>query len=173
MPKLVMTAALVFGLALSGTAQPRPPVPGSAGENDVRQASATMASYWRRHDARNYVTALSADTDWENAAGWRLRGKGAVERYLREYLWASDAPTDFTPLGERVVMASPDLAVVDTEARASSSVAPGGPSRRVRQVQFFRKQRGRWEVTATRIWEPVAAPAPPRLPDLSAEPFGR
>jgi len=173
MRRQAITLILFLGLALPAGAQPARSPSGSPEETDVREAAHTMGLYWRRHDARNYVTALSEDTEWENAAGWRLRGRGAVERFLREYLWAGDAPAEFTPIGQKVVTVSPGLAVVDTEARASSSVAPGGPPRRVRQMQFFRKQRGRWEVTATRIWEPVAAPEPPRIPDLTPDPFGR
>jgi len=132
-----------------------------------------MNGFWNRGDARNYATALSDDTDWENAAGWRIRGREGVERFLGQYLWGQGARPQFSPAGERVRMLAPELGVVEQEATASSSVEPNGPPRRIREMQFFQKRGGRWQVISTRIWEPRPGPPAPRMPELSPEPFAR
>ena len=132
-----------------------------------------MNGFWNRGDARNYATGLSGDTDFENAAGWHIRGREAVEQFLGQYLWNQGARPTFRPQGERVRMLGPDLAVVEQEADASSSVDPAGRPTLVREMQFFQKRGGRWEVISTRIWEPVRGPQPPRMPGLSSEPFAR
>lgn len=171
--RLAVTAALFGFLGGMGFAQPRHGRFGSPEETEIRQAADSMNSFWNRGDARNYATALSDDTDWENAAGWRLRGRSAVTQFLAEYLWAEGSRPVFRSTGERVRMLGPGLAVVESEADASSSVEPGGPPRRVREMQFFQKRGGRWQVISTRFWEPRPGPRPPRIQGLSPEPFGR
>jgi uncharacterized protein (TIGR02246 family) len=168
-------AISVIILLFGGTAgaQPRHGRFGSPEEQDIRQAVDSMNSFWNRGDARNYATALSDDTDWENAAGWRIRGRSGVERYLGEYLWNQNARPMFRTTGERVRMLAPDLAVVEQQADASSTVNPDGRPVRVREMQFFQKRSGRWQVISTRIWEPREGPPPPRMPEVSAQPFAR
>jgi len=170
----------IFSLLASlAFAQPRhgrfgsPDRSGSPEENEIRQAAGSMHSFWNRGDARNYSTALSDDTDWENAAGWRIRGRAAVAQFLGEYLWAPGYRPAYRQTGERVRMLGPDLAVVESEADASSTVEPNGPPRRMREMQFFQKRGGRWQVISTRMWEPRPGPQPPRLQGLSPEPFRR
>jgi uncharacterized protein (TIGR02246 family) len=166
-------------LAAVALAQPRhgrlgsPDRSGSPEENEVRQAAESMHAFWNRGDARNYSTALSDDTDWENAAGWRIRGRAAVAQFLGEYLWAQGSRPVYRSSGERVRILGAELAVVESEAEASSTVEPGGAPRRVREMQFFQKRGGRWQVISTRMWEPRPGPQPPRLQGLSPVPFDR
>ncbi|HKB70058.1 MAG TPA: nuclear transport factor 2 family protein [Thermoanaerobaculia bacterium] len=173
MRRLAIPAVLLFLFGSAASAQPRRRGRfASPDEHDLRQAVDSMNSFWNRGDARNYATALSDDTDWENAAGWRIRGRAGVERFLGQYLWRGGRPA-FRPTGERVRLLAPDLAAVEQDAEASSTVEPGGPPRRVREMQFFQKRGGRWQVISTRFWEPVRGPRPPQIPGLSPEPFRR
>ena len=171
MRRLAIPAAVFFLFGGLASAQPRHERFGSGDEHDIRQMVDSMNSFWERGDARNYATGLSADTDWENAAGWRIRGREGVERFLGQYLWKEGARPTFRPVGERVRMLGGDLAVAEQAADASSSVEPGGPPRRIQEILFFRKHAGRWEVISTFIWELRQGPPPPRMPDLSPEPF--
>ena len=180
MRRLAFPIVLFFVIGSIADAQPRPhgrfrpdqDRRGSPEEADLRQTVDSMNSFWNRGDARNYATALSDDTDWENAAGWRIRGRDGVERYLEQYLWRGGRPM-FRSVRQRVRIFGPDLAAVEQSADASSSVEAGGPPRRIREMQFFQKRGGRWVVISTRIWEPRQGPPPPRMPDLSPEPFER
>jgi len=171
--RFAIPAALLFLMGGAALAQPRHGHFGAPDEHDLRQAVDSMNSFWNRGDARNYATALSDDTDFENAAGWHIRGRQGVEQFLGQYLWNQGARPMFRPEGERVRMLGPDLAVVEQEADASSTVEPAGRPALIREMQFFQKRNGRWEVISTRIWEPVRGPQPPQMPGLSPEPFRR
>lgn len=180
MRRLAFPAVLIFLFGGAAAAQsrhgnfgsPERSRYGSPDEHDIRQAVNSMNAFWNRGDARNYATALSDDTDFENAAGWHIRGREGVERFLADYLWRGGQPA-FRPGGERVRMLGADTAVVEQEADASSSYEPGGPPRRIREMQFFQKRGGRWEVISTRIWEPRRGERPPQVPGLEPEPFRR
>ena len=172
MRRAVFPAILAFFLGGLASAQPRHGQFGSPDEGDIRQAVDSMNAFWNRGDARNYATALSDDTDFENAAGWHIRGRDAVERFLGGHLWRGGRAM-FRPEGERVRMLGPDTAVVEQQAEASSSYEPGGTPRTIREMQFFQKRGGRWEVISTRIWEPRQGERPPQMPGLDREPFER
>ena len=121
--------------------------------------SALVEQFTKQLDLEKYCELFSEDTDWENAFGWRLRGRQRLMEFLK-FLWQVQAGSSYGPINYRLEFLHPDVALV--EYAFERIPPPNSPlaKRLVCATHILRKEKGVWQVALTRIWDPQTPPVP-------------
>jgi uncharacterized protein (TIGR02246 family) len=140
---------------------------------EIKNILVTLWNNWVTQDLEQFVALFSEDTDWENAFGWRLRGRERLKEFLRDFLWPRQAGSQYGPVSYRVEFLTPELAVA--EYGVERRPPPNSPLRKrlARLMHILAKGSGRWEVVVTRIWDPLTDMSPPadRFPEFKDAPL--
>jgi uncharacterized protein (TIGR02246 family) len=124
-------------------------------EAEVKNTIAALWANWVKQDVEQYTALFTEDTDWENAFGWRLRGRARLKAFLRDFLWPRQAGSQYGPLRYRVEMLTSELALAEYGVERIPPPNSLLAKRVVRTMYLLQKTSGSWQVKVTRIWDPL------------------
>ena len=143
-------------------------------EIELRDTVLALVGHFDKQHLEEYAALFSEDTDWENAFGWRLRGRRRLKEFLGQFLWPIQAGSKFGPISYRAEFLFPDVALVEYSFERIPPANGPLAKRLVRFTHILRKQNGEWQVILTRIWDPMTPPLSPpvdRFPEFKDAPF--
>jgi hypothetical protein len=82
-------------------------------EIELRDTVLALVGHFDKQHLEEYAALFSEDTDWENAFGWRLRGRRRLKEFLGQFLWPIQAGSKFGPMSYRAEFLFPDVALVE------------------------------------------------------------
>jgi len=133
----------------------------NANEEQVRKLYDGFAAAWNRHDAKTMAAMYAIDGDYLDPDGRMARGREEVEKLFTAGHAVIFAKSHLTLKVDSVWFITSQVALLDGSYDVTGVRDPDGkalPPRKGHLTSVLLKERGQWEIAASRLMVPVPLP---------------